>query len=89
MENYNNMVLVIHEKDLDDQEESVVGVATSIEEAEKLIDEYYGDYREISFRDIQAANLEYSKIIELDYSPKSERTYQCKITLQWFELNTS
>jgi len=85
--NNNNMVLVIQERDLDDQERSVIGVATSIVEAEDLIDEYYRDYREISFRDIRDSNLEYSKVIELDYLTVSEKTYRCEITLKWFELN--
>ena len=52
------MLLVIHEKDLDDKEQIVVGVADSVENAEKIINEYYGEHKEISYIDICDSNLE-------------------------------
>ena len=42
------MLLVIHEKDLDDKEQIVVGVADSVENAEKIINEYYAEHKEIT-----------------------------------------
>ncbi len=53
-------VLVIHEKDLNDKEQIVIGVADSVKNAEKMINEYYGEYKEISYQDIRNYNLEYS-----------------------------
>lgn len=80
-------VIVIHEKDHEDKEESVIGVADSIENAEKIIEEYYGkgQYKEISFNDIRDSMLEYSKILEIMWhkSPPTRVT----ITLEWFSLN--
>lgn len=78
-------ILVIHEKDLDDQEESVIGVADSVENAEKIINEYYGKFQGISFNNIQHSNLEYSKILEVkDFSGEP---YKVEIFLEWFRLN--
>ena len=64
-------VLVIHEKDLDDEDKIVVGVADSIENAEKVIKEYYGEFKEISYNDIRDSNLEFfpltsSQLLEID-----------------------
>ena len=78
-------VLVIHEKDLDDEDKIVVGVADSIENAEKVIKEYYGEFKEISYNDIRDSNLEYSKVLELKGA--FEKPYQVEIWLEWFELN--
>lgn len=78
-------VLVIHEIDLDDQEQIVIGVADSVEAANKIIDQYYGKYKEISFLDIRDSNLECSKIIEIPSF--SDGSYQCKVILVWFEIN--
>lgn len=79
------MLLVIHEKDLDDKEQIVVGVADSVENAEKIINEYYGEYKEISYNDIRDSNLEYSKVLEVKGA--FEEPYRVKIWLEWFQLN--
>jgi len=79
------MILVIHETDLDDKEQIVMGVADSIENAELLIKEYYGEYKEISYNDIRDSNLEYSKVLEV--KDAFDKPYKVEICLEWFELN--
>ena len=77
--------LVIHELDLDDDENSVIGIADSVENAEKIINEYYGEYKQISYTDIRDSNLEYSKILEVKGAFND--TYEVEVWLEWFELN--
>lgn len=79
------MLLVIHEKDLDDKEQIVIGVADSVENAEKIINEYYGEHKEINYKDIRDSNLEYSKVLEVKGA--FEEPYQVEIWLEWFQLN--
>lgn len=79
------MLLVIHEKDLDNKEQIVVGVADSVENAEKIINEYYGEHKELSYNDIRDSNLEYSKVLEV--KGVSEEPYKVEIRLEWFKLN--
>ena len=79
------MLLVIHEKELDDNEQIVVGVSDSVENAEKIINKYYGEHREISYNDIRDSNLEYSKVLEV--KGVFEESYKVEIWLEWFKLN--
>lgn len=79
------MILVIHEKDLNDKEQIVIGVADSIEKAEKMINEYYGEHKEISYNDIEGFNLEYSKLLEV--KGVLDEPYKVEIWLEWFPLN--
>lgn len=78
-------LLVIHEKDLIDNEQIVIGVADSVENAEKIINEYYGEHKEISHNDIRDSNLEYSKVLEVKGA--FEEPYRVEIGLEWFILN--
>jgi hypothetical protein len=79
------MILVIRERDLEDRELTIIGVADSVENAEKVIKEYYGDYEVIGFRNIQDSNMEYCKTLEVEgIQGKSHRV---DVTLEWFELN--
>ena len=80
-------LIVIHERDHEFNEDSVIGLADSVENAEKIIDEYYGkdNYKEISFRDIRDSNLEYSKVIEV-FNEVEDNT-QYTLTLEWFTVN--
>jgi hypothetical protein len=80
-------LIVIHEKDHEDNEERVIGVADSIKNAETVIEEYYGkgNYTEVAFKDIRESNLEYSKVIEINWD-KNEPT-KATLTLEWFRLN--
>ena len=79
------MIIVIHEKDLLDNENIVIGVADSVVNAEKVIKEYYGEFKEISHEDVGESNIEWLKVIEVEY----DNGYICKyqIMLEWFELN--
>ena len=79
------IVRVIHEKDLESNESIVIGVADSVENAEKVIKEYYGDFKEISHEDVGESNIEWIKVIEVEYPNNEVCKYQ--IMLEWFELN--
>jgi hypothetical protein len=78
-------IVVIHEKDLEDNEQIVIGVADSVESAERIIDEYYGEYEQIIYRDIRDSNIEYSKVLEVKSAFGSSRV---EIWLEWFSLNS-
>ena len=80
-------ILVIHEKDLDDNERSVIGVSDSVDNALKVIKEYYGDYTEVRSRDMNVSNLEFEKLLELFYTPEKKATYQVLVWTEWFSLN--
>ena len=79
-------LIVIHERDHDDNERSVIGVAESVPIAELLIKEYYGAFKEVSFKDIRESNLEYEKVIEIP-GDNILNDDKCTITLEWFKLN--
>lgn len=77
MEIKRGLVMVIHEKDLSDKEEIVIGVATNREEALRMIKEYYGVDKEVeklfdddSQIDIEAVISDFRDIREnnLDFS---------------------
>jgi hypothetical protein len=80
-------LIVIHERDHDDNERSVIGVADSVENAESIIDEWYGtnNYRVMAFQDIRDSGIEYVQVIEIhcDHFGTSLAT----LTLEWFTLN--
>jgi len=79
-------ILVIHELDYSDNETSVIGVADSVEKANKLIQEYYGEAEQISYTYYGIDNIEYDSVIsvfDVDY----ERTYTYKLCLEWHTLN--
>lgn len=78
-------LIVIQEIDLEDKEQIVVGVADSLENAEKIISDYYGEHKEISYTDIRDSNLEYSKVLEMKGA--FEEPYQVMVWLEWFTLN--
>jgi hypothetical protein len=78
-------VLVIHETDHTNNEHSVIGVADSVETAQQLINKYYGEHREIFFRDIRDSSLEWEKVLEL--SDHLGEPYQVTICLEWFTIN--
>ena len=79
------MVLVIHEKDHHDNEDSVIGVADSVENADKIIEEYYGGFKLLRHTYIGEGNLEYSRLLEVEGA--TNEYYQVTITLQWFSVN--
>jgi hypothetical protein len=78
-------LIVIHEKDHEDKEQIVIGVADSVENANSLIDKYYGKYEQVSFTDIRDSNLEFSKVLRLEGA--FGQPYDVTVTLEWFVLN--
>lgn len=83
-----NLVYVIHEIDLDDNERIVVGVADSLANVDKVVDEYYGKYKVVNYEDIRDSNLEWIKIIETDGIMEGE-IYRYKIWVEYFCLNNA
>ena len=60
------IVYVIHEKDCKYKEEDVLGVVSDINNVDNLLDDYYGKYETINFRDIRDSTIEYVKTIKVD-----------------------
>ena len=53
-------VIVLKERDLDDNDVSIIGVASNRENALKIIDEYYGEDSERSqFIDVRDSNIDF------------------------------
>jgi hypothetical protein len=78
-------VVVIHEKDYDDKIDTVIGVADSVENAEKVIRDYYGEFEVTKYTDIRDSGLEYQKVLKVE--GLNGKHYLVEICLQWFELN--
>lgn len=78
-------LIVIQEIDLDDLEQIVIGVADSVENAEKLINEYYGEHNVVSCEDIRDGNIECLKTLEVNGI--NDELYKVKIWLELFQLN--
>ena len=83
------VIFVLTEKDLADEEISVIGVADSVENAQKVMDKYYGEYKLLNYRDIRDSGIEWEKTIEIEYKYPKHKSDFCKyeVTLQWLELN--
>jgi len=79
-------ILVIHELDYSDNETSVIGVADSVEKANKLIQEYYGEFTQKHYTYFGIDNIEYDKVIDV-FDTDYNRTYTYKLSLEWFTLN--
>lgn len=64
MEVERGLAMVIHEKDLSDNDRSVIGVATTRDKALEMIREYYGEDAVMTdFEDIRDSNLDFSCIV--------------------------
>lgn len=75
------MVIVIHEFDYSDKENSVIGVASDRVNALRIIDEYYGkDAVQSFFRDIRDSNIDFDVIIKVD-------GYKYRVTGEDFEID--
>ena len=78
-------LLTIIELDLDCLDTDVIGIADSVEAAEKMIDKYYGDHKVVKVINIDEYGYEYKKRIEvLDHNGDP---YEAMLTLQWMKLN--
>lgn len=83
-------VIVIQERDHSDNEEIVIGVASSVEEAEKIIDDYYGrdNITEIDIHIPDMGELEYVRTISVSDGPFKEiNTYT--LILEWFTIDST
>lgn len=80
-------ILVIHERDHEDGEHFVIGVADSVENAEKLLDEYYGGkFTVIKHTDVRDSGLECNKTLEvLDHKGEP---YLVDVWFEWFTINS-
>ena len=70
----NNTIVILENSDC------VIGVCTDLENAYKLVDEYYGNYNVITKKDIRDSGIEYIWEISLDNEVTT-------ITFMSFELN--
>ncbi len=52
---------------------------------EKVIKEYYGEFKEVEVTHEGDSNIEYIKVIEVEYDNGDICKYQ--IMLEWFEVN--
>lgn len=76
---------VIQEKDLQDGETDILGVADSMDNVEVMLKKYYGDYTEDSpFEDILDNGMVFKKIIKVKYGVIE---YRHKIIVRWFAIN--
>lgn len=81
------IVLVIKEVDFENKEQMVIGVADSVKNADKLINEYYGKHEATSWEHIGEYELECVKTIEIEDWNTVGETYKYDIWLEWFEIN--
>jgi hypothetical protein len=81
------MILVIHEKDLTDNEESIIGVADSKDNAEDMINQYYGKPKLLNVRDIRDSGIEYVYRYMTNGLEHICGPYEVEITLMGFNLN--
>lgn len=80
------MIFVIHEEDEDGTGQSVIGLASSLETADKMILEYFGGFKVISFRDIRDSSLEWEKTIEVSSFDNSK--YKVRVWVETFTIDT-
>lgn len=86
-------VIVIHQREIpkeelpkpiDKSKKTVIGVATSVEKAEELINEYYGETKELYKLDIRDSSLEYLKVLQI----VSGINHKVEVWLEWFTLDS-
>lgn len=56
-------LVLIREHDLRDNAHDIIGIADSVENAERMINDYYLDFEEISYTDVRDSSIEYEKIL--------------------------
>ena len=79
-------VLVITEREPGFDEGCVIGAADSVENAMKIVEQRFGEYRIIYFQDVPEACIESAFTIEHNIFRSKFKT-KSVITLEWFELN--
>ena len=79
-------VLVIQETDLEDGEQTVIGVADTIENSKKLINKYYGKHEIITYH-TNNDYIGYSKVLEIKGIKGIVETYKVEVFAEWFDIN--
>lgn len=60
------IVYVIMERDLDDNEDTIIGVASTVDRAKQMVGEYFGGkLRILEHRDIRDGGMEFSSKLEV------------------------
>lgn len=79
-------VYVIHEKDLEDNEQCVIAVASSVRMASNIMSKYYGNYREIKHEQVDEGGIEWIKVLELK-SLDEQSYYRVQVLLEYFIID--
>ena len=82
-------VLVITEVDHEDNEEVQIGVCSSVEAGEDMINEYYGveNFKELySEVDGMDATMPFTKVLEIK-DCVLEKKYKVTVTMEWFTID--
>lgn len=79
-------VYVIHEKDLEDNEQCVIGVASSVEMASNVMSKYYGNYKEVKHEQVDEGSIEWIKVLELK-SLDEKSYYRVQVWLEYFIID--
>ena len=80
-------VYVLLEKDPEDGQTIVIGVSDSTWNADKLMSDYYKDFKVVEYTDVRDSSIEWIKIIEL--SDPSGNIYYYNLTLLSFRVNNA
>lgn len=81
-------LIVIHERDHDDGDRSVIGVSDTVEKAERMIDKYYGEPMKLLSEKLILESIEWIRKYELtDVSGLVEKKYHCTVWLEHVTLN--
>jgi len=78
-------IYVLHEKDHSNNEESIIGVADSSENALKIMCEYYGKHKEIYLNKVEESGIEWIRKLQVKSYDKS--LCEVTVTCQYFTLN--
>jgi hypothetical protein len=81
------LVYVIIETDVATEVKGVVGVASTPEKANEVINSYYGpgEYKETYFRNIQDSGLENERLLRVKDINNEE--YDVKVVVKWFTID--
>lgn len=77
-----NSKIVITERDPHDAEEDVIGIADTVEIANKMLLSYYGEYTVLATFDYDNPEIEYCAIIAIDGFNR-----RVHITFRWVAYN--
>ena len=79
------VVYTLLEEDQEDKETSIIGVFDSVDNANKGLTYYYGEFEVMEHKDMQDGGIEWFK--ELKVKDHINNDYNVKLWLQYFRLN--